>query len=266
MKSLAILALSPFVLAQTFAHAQTKSVARAHAHAGAASSACVKVAELSPNIPALPAGTPCAGHLYTISVTPPVKLENISPLEGPSLRETFKIEEPSSFSLDYVDIKAGTGELAVPHKWYSIHYTGYLLNGAKFDSSYDHPDHAPIVVDIDHPRVIPGWYTGFAGMRVGGKRRLFIPYQLAYGAQGKPAPTGQQGIPPKAELIFDVELVAESDTDPSPAPQTPPVSATPAPAARPATPPTPSTPPASAQPAMPASPAAAQPAAAAKPQ
>jgi peptidylprolyl isomerase len=202
--------------------------------------ACVRLPEISPKVPALPAGSPCAKHLYTITVTPPVKLENVSPLEGPALRDILKIEEPSSFSLDYVDIKVGTGELAGPHKFYSLHYTGYLTNGTKFDSSHDHPGQAPLVVEIDRPRVIPGWYTGFGGMRVGGKRRLFIPYQLAYGAKGSPP-----DIPEKSELIFDVELVNVTDTDPTPKPPPAAPAATPAPASptAPGTPPAPATPP-----------------------
>ena len=186
-----------------------------------AAAACAKLPELSPKIPALPAGLPCAKPLYTITVEPSVKLDYVSPLEGPDLRQILGLES-SSFSLSYIDVKVGTGPLAAPHKWYSVHYTGYLTDGTKFDSSVDRGE--PIDIAYGQHQVIPGWDTGFDGMRVGGKRRLFIPYQLAYGNNGKPP------IPPKSELIFDVELVAMSDT--KPAPKTPP--APPTPPAKPA--------------------------------
>jgi peptidylprolyl isomerase len=193
--------------------------------------ACATVPELSPKIPALPAGAPCAKSLYTITIEPSAKLDYISPLVPESqLRQTLGIES-SSFTLGYIDTQVGTGELAVPHKWYTIQYTGYLVDGTKFDSSYDHPGAEPISINYGQHQVIPGWDTGFDGMRIGGKRRLFIPYQLAYGAQGK-AP-----IPPKAELVFDVELVSQSDEKPAPKP-----APAPAPAA---TSPQPATPPAS---------------------
>ena len=113
------------------------------------------------------------------------------------------------YALTYVDTKIGTGDLAQPRKFYTVHYTGYLTDGTKFDSSYDHPGEQPITFPYGAHRVIPGWDTGFEGMHVGGKRRLFIPYQLAYGEAGRPPV-----IPPKAELVFDVELVSQSDTPP----------------------------------------------------
>ncbi|MGD0444354.1 MAG: FKBP-type peptidyl-prolyl cis-trans isomerase [Edaphobacter sp.] len=210
---------------------------------------CAKHPELSPKIPALPAGLPCAKPLYTLTIGPNVKLDYVSPLAGPELSQTLGIES-TTFSLDYIDTKIGTGELAAPHKWYMIHYTGYLTDGTKFDSSVDRGE--PLPVAYGQHQVIPGWDTGFDGMRVGGKRRLFIPYQLAYGANGKPGPAGKQGIPPKAELIFDVELISQSDE--KPAPKTPPAPATtpaPAPAGTtqpPATPPADSTAPHPAQP------------------
>jgi peptidylprolyl isomerase len=185
----------------------THSTAAAHPATAASAAACVKLPELSPKIPALPPGLPCAKPLYTVTTVPSVKLDYVSPLEGPGLRETLGIE-PSSFSLAYVDTQVGTGELAAPHKWYSIHYTGYLVDGTKFDSSVDRGE--PISVNYGQHQVIPGWDTGFDGMRVGGKRRLFIPFQLAYGA------TAKGPIPPRSELIFDVELVAQSDTQPAP--------------------------------------------------
>jgi peptidylprolyl isomerase len=189
-----------------------------------AASLCVKLPELSPKIPALAADAPCAKHLYTITTVPAVKLENVSPLESATLKEDLGIES-SSFSLDYIDTKIGTGEVAGAHKYYSIHYTGYLLDGTKFDSSLDRGE--PIPVLYGSHQVIPGWDTGFAGMKVGGKRRLIIPYQLAYGA------TAHGPIPAKSTLVFDVELLGISDTAPAPKPKPAP----PAPAAQPETPP-----------------------------
>jgi len=205
----------------------------------AAAPVCAKLPDLSPKIPALSAGAPCAKHLYTITTVPAVKLENVSPLESATLKEDLGIE-PSSFSLDYIDTKIGTGELAGAHSYYTINYTGYLLDGTKFDSSLDHGE--PITIQYGGHQVIPGWDTGFAGMRVGGRRRLIIPFQLAYGA------TAHGPIPAKSSLVFDVELLKISETPPpakpKPVPPTPPAGApaTP-PAGAPATPPAGATPP-----------------------
>jgi len=208
-----------------------KPIGTAAAKPAVAVSACVKEPEMSPKIPALAAGAPCAKHLYTITTVPAVKLENVSPMEGPTLKEDLGIEA-SSFSLDYIDTKIGTGAIAGEHKFYSIHFPGYLLDGTKFDSSVDRGE--PINVAYGQHQVIPGWDTGFAGMHVGGKRRLIIPYQLAYGA------TAHGPIPAKSMLVFDVELVGISDTPPAPKPAPAPSAApaaTPPPAAAPATPP-----------------------------
>lgn len=120
------------------------------------------------------------------------------------------------YALRYIDITVGTGELALPRRYYSVQYTGWLTDGTKFDSSYDHPGAKPFPFPYGARQVIPGWDTGFEGMHVGGKRRLFIPYQLAYGESGRPPV-----IPPKAALIFDIELVSQSETDPRLAPETP---------------------------------------------
>jgi peptidylprolyl isomerase len=130
------------------------------------------------------------------------------------------------YALRYIDTQIGTGALAESSvlgtsaadskiKWYTVRYTGWLTDGTKFDSSYDHPGAEPISFPAGAHQVIPGWDTGFQGMHVGGKRRLFIPYQLAYGEAGK-----LPRIPAKADLIFDIELVSMSDT--RPAPRTPP--------------------------------------------
>jgi peptidylprolyl isomerase len=131
------------------------------------------------------------------------------------------------YTLRYIDTQIGTGELAKQQQYYTVRYTGWLTDGTKFDSSDDHPGAEPIVFPYGARRVIAGWDTGFEGMRIGGKRRLFVPYQLAYGESGHPPV-----IPPKADLIFDVELVAQSDTPPqerpAPTPSQPEDSAQPA--------------------------------------
>lgn len=116
-----------------------------------------------------------------------------------------------AFALRYIDTQLGTGDPMQARHCTFAHYTGWLRNGTKFDSSRDTmPDgspRTPIRFAQGARQVIAGWDAGFEGMRVGGKRRLFIPYQLAYGELGRPPV-----IPPKAELIFDVELMAVADT------------------------------------------------------
>lgn len=111
------------------------------------------------------------------------------------------------YTMRYMETKIGTGALAEPGKLFSVHYTGWLRDGTKFDSSLDRNE--PIAFEQGKRRVIPGWDAGFEGMRVGGKRRFFIPYQLAYGEKGR------NKIPAKAELVFDVELVKVADAPPA---------------------------------------------------
>lgn len=172
-------------------------------------------------------------HHHPVAATAPVS--NI--LKVPGIPKTL-------YTLKYIDTVIGTGPLAETHKWYTVRYTGWLADGTKFDSSYDHPGGQPITFPYGAQRVIIGWDTGFEGMHVGGKRRLFIPYQLAYGETGRPPV-----IPAKANLVFDVELVSMSDTPPEPpAPSPSPADSTEpapeaAPAASPAQQPKPTTPP-----------------------
>jgi len=125
------------------------------------------------------------------------------------------------YALKYVDIKVGTGPLAMTRKFYTVNYTGWFPDGKKFDASADHG--GPATFPIGAGRVIWGWETGFEGMHVGGKRRLFVPWELAYGEFGRPGKTPADGIPPKKDLIFDVEIVSISDKPPTP--PTPPAGA-----------------------------------------
>jgi FKBP-type peptidyl-prolyl cis-trans isomerase FkpA len=102
--------------------------------------------------------------------------------------------------LQYWEIVVGTGATAVPGKPVSVHYTGWLTSGEKFDSSLDRGK--PFVFSLGEGQVIKGWDEGVAGMKAGGKRQLRIPPALGYGDSG-----AGRVIPPKATLIFDVELL-----------------------------------------------------------
>jgi len=104
-------------------------------------------------------------------------------------------------SLQYWDIKVGTGEVAAAGSRVKVHYTGWLDNGKKFDSTVD--AHQPYSFTLGKAEVIKGWDEGIEGMKVGGKRQLRIPPELAYGEDGHPPQ-----VPPNATLIFDVQLLA----------------------------------------------------------
>jgi peptidylprolyl isomerase len=165
----------------TPAHHTSTAASRARAAAAA------KAKAAADESPALPPGVPPA----------PGKLE-------------------TAFSLRYIDTKVGDGAEVQPGDYITVQYTGWLASdGTKFDSSLDHGG-APFTFPQGMHRVIAGWDQGFAGMRVGGKRRLFIPYQLAYGDNGRPP------IPPKSDLIFDIELVSSGSMPPAPAAPPPP--------------------------------------------
>lgn len=97
-------------------------------------------------------------------------------------------------------LATGTGAAAAPGDTVSVHYTGWLTNGTKFDSSRDRNE--PFNFKLGAGQVIPGWDEGVAGMQPGGKRRLTVPAQLAYGARGAGGI-----IPPNAVLIFEVEYL-----------------------------------------------------------
>lgn len=109
-----------------------------------------------------------------------------------------KVTKPDGLVME--DVKVGTGAEAKAGQKVSVHYTGWLTNGTKFDSSVDRG--RPFEFNLGGGQVIKGWDEGVAGMKVGGKRKLTIPPQLGYGARGAGAV-----IPPNATLVFDVELL-----------------------------------------------------------
>jgi len=187
--------------------------------------------------PATPAAKPAATAAKpSAPATKPVasaavKLPLGVPAPGMPPVKTIK---KTAFALQYQEKKIGDGAVAEPNKLYKVFYTGYLASdGTVFDSSDLHrqplrdKDGKPVMgddgkptLDVPQPmpfpqgmgRVIPGFDQGFAGMKIGGKRRIFIPWQLAYGAKGRPGPdAAHPGIPEKADLIFDVELVDVSE-------------------------------------------------------
>ena len=102
--------------------------------------------------------------------------------------------------LKYEDIKKGDGDVALAGKTVSVHYTGWLTDGKKFDSSKDRGQ--PFEFPLGGGRVIRGWDEGVQGMRVGGVRKLTIPPELGYGSRGAGGV-----IPPGATLVFEVELL-----------------------------------------------------------
>jgi len=102
--------------------------------------------------------------------------------------------------LQYEDLQEGAGAEAKAGDTVVVHYTGRLKDGKKFDSSLDHG--RPFSFKLGAGKVIRGWDEGVAGMKAGGKRKLVIPPDLGYGAEGYPG-----AIPPNAELHFEVELL-----------------------------------------------------------
>lgn len=109
-------------------------------------------------------------------------------------------EKITDSGLKYEDVNVGDGATAVAGQTVSVHYTGWLIDGTKFDSSRDRND--PFRFPLGGGRVIRGWDEGVQGMQVGGTRKLTLPPHLGYGAAGAGGV-----IPPNATLVFEVELL-----------------------------------------------------------
>ena len=141
-----------------------------------------------------PAGTAGSSSSTPTTTTAEAGMTAGAKVEAPAQEVTM----PSG--LKYQDLVVGGGAEAAAGKFVSVHYTGWLTNGTKFDSSVDRGQ--PYEFALGTGAVIRGWDEGVAGMKVGGKRKLTIPPDLAYGAGGRPPV-----IPPNSTLVFDVELL-----------------------------------------------------------
>ena len=161
----------------------------------------------------------CAGQSKTTSSAPPATTQSTSssttstpttPTTSSSTTTTGAASSTDAATagkeitmpngLKYVDMKVGDGQLAETGMTAQVHYTGWLTDGTKFDSSVDRGQ--PFSFKLGAGQVIRGWDEGVKGMRVGGKRKLTIPPDLGYGAAGAGGV-----IPPNATLVFDVELL-----------------------------------------------------------
>lgn len=141
------------------------------------------------------------GLLLALAVALPACVQN----EGKpaaSVKNESKVADmmKTPSGLAYVDLQTGTGPQPTAGKAVKVHYTGWLENGTKFDSSVDRNQPFDFIIGVG--QVVPGWDEGVMTMRVGGKRKLVIPPQLGYGASGAGGV-----IPPNATLIFEVELL-----------------------------------------------------------
>jgi FKBP-type peptidyl-prolyl cis-trans isomerase FkpA len=132
------------------------------------------------------------GALGAFAQATKVDTSKPTPVTGPAKK--------TSSGVSYWDIRVGTGPTAMHGQTVTVHYTGWFTNGKKFDSSVDRKEPFQFTLKSG---VIQGWIDGVQGMKVGGKRQLKIPPELAYGPQGMPG-----AIPPNSTLIFDVELLS----------------------------------------------------------
>jgi len=118
-------------------------------------------------------------------------MRSLPPLDAPEWKDAGN-------GLKTWDVTEGTGAPVAPGARVKVHYTGWLTNGSKFDSSHDRGE--PIEFSLN--QVIKGWQQGIPGMKPGGTRRLYIPAALGYGAAG-----AGRSIPPNAVLVFEVDLL-----------------------------------------------------------
>lgn len=128
----------------------------------------------------------------------PIGKQSAAPSKAPAKLGIAGSEQQYLTSLGIEDLTVGSGAECKPSAKVKVHYRGTLMDGTEFDSSYGRGQ--PIEFPLDN--LIEAWQKGIPGMKVGGKRRLMVPYAMGYGLRGSPP-----AIPPKADLIFDIELL-----------------------------------------------------------
>ena len=137
--------------------------------------------------------------LVAMAIPACAQKETAAPAKAPAAPAKEATMKTAS-GLEYVELAPGTGPSPTKGKGVKVHYTGWLTDGKKFDSSVDRGQ--PFIFTIGVGQVIPGWDEGVLSMKVGGKRKLIVPANLGYGAAGAGGV-----IPPNATLIFEVELL-----------------------------------------------------------
>jgi len=154
-----------------------------------------------PRTPTVAATVPPATLVAQAATGQPVG-GNVTDGNAPGIPELQGDIQTNPSGLRYIDQVVGAGPAPITGSTVVVNYSGWLTNGTMFDSSFGRGE--PLSFPIGTGQVIQGWDEGVAGMRVGGKRRLIIPPQMAYGDRG----AGNGAIPPGATLIFDVDLIS----------------------------------------------------------
>jgi len=129
------------------------------------------------------------------------KTEKSAGMKTDGIPEISAMTDTTGTGLVIQEIKEGSGQKARLENFVTVHYSGWFTDGKLFDSSI--PRNKPFTIKLGAKQVIAGWEEGIQGMKVGGKRRLTIPPDLAYGEKGYPGV-----IPPQATLVFDIELLS----------------------------------------------------------